>query len=72
MPRDGGIAASSDEMEAAVRGYRWQKGDEEMRRARARLRRRLRNGLFILSYDGPHEDEVDETSFLEGNSDIGA
>jgi hypothetical protein len=32
----------------------------------------VRNGLFILSYDGPHEDEVDETPFLEGNSDIGA
>jgi len=30
----------------------------------------IRNGLYILSYDGPHESEVDGTAFLEGNSNL--
>jgi hypothetical protein len=32
----------------------------------------VRNGLFILAYDGPFEEEVDGTAFLEGNSNLGA
>ena len=31
----------------------------------------LRNGLYILKYNGPHEDEVNQTGFLEGNSNQG-
>ena len=31
----------------------------------------LRNGLYILKYKGPYEHEVDEISFLEGNSNQG-
>src|SRR5262249_55076521 len=31
----------------------------------------VRNGLFILRYTGPHADEVDEITFLEGNSNLG-
>ncbi|HEX8084226.1 MAG TPA: hypothetical protein VF529_08040 [Solirubrobacteraceae bacterium] len=31
----------------------------------------LRNGLYILRYRGPHEDEVSSTKFLDGNSNSG-
>jgi len=31
----------------------------------------LRNGLFILEYEGPFEKEVGKTRFLEGNSNLG-
>ena len=31
----------------------------------------LRNGLYILKYKGPHADEVDAITFLEGNSNLG-
>jgi hypothetical protein len=31
----------------------------------------LRNGLYILEYHGPHEDEVSSVTFLEGNSNLG-
>jgi hypothetical protein len=31
----------------------------------------LRNGLYILKYNGPHEDEVASIKFLEGNSNQG-
>lgn len=31
----------------------------------------IRNGLYILRYTGPHADEVDEITFLEGNSNLG-
>ncbi len=31
----------------------------------------LRNGLYVLKYNGPHEDEVNQTTFLEGNSNQG-
>ena len=31
----------------------------------------LRNGLYILEYDGPFDQEVDLVSFLEGNSNLG-
>jgi hypothetical protein len=31
----------------------------------------LRNGLYVLRYTGPHADEVDAISFLEGNSNLG-
>jgi hypothetical protein len=31
----------------------------------------VRNGLFILRYTGPHSDEVQEITFLEGNSNLG-
>jgi hypothetical protein len=31
----------------------------------------VRNGLFVLKYTGPHSDEVRETEFLEGNSNLG-
>jgi hypothetical protein len=31
----------------------------------------LRNGLYILEYEGRFEDEVSEITFLEGNSTIG-
>jgi hypothetical protein len=31
----------------------------------------LRNGLYILEYDGPFEQEIDLVSFLEGNSNLG-
>lgn len=31
----------------------------------------LRNGLYILKYNGPYSHEVDEVSFLEGNSNQG-
>jgi hypothetical protein len=32
----------------------------------------IRNGLFILRYEGPHAGEVSSRGFLEGNSDQGA
>jgi hypothetical protein len=32
----------------------------------------VRNGLYILAYDGPHEDEIDGVRFLEGNSNRAA
>jgi hypothetical protein len=31
----------------------------------------IRNGLYILKYHGPFEDEVAEIHFLEGNSNLG-
>jgi hypothetical protein len=31
----------------------------------------IRNGLYILKYSGPYEDEVGKTKFLEGNSNLG-
>jgi hypothetical protein len=31
----------------------------------------IRNGLYILRYHGPFEEEVRQTSFLEGNSNVG-
>jgi len=31
----------------------------------------LRNGLYILRYRGPHEQEVSSTDFLDGNSNSG-
>ena len=31
----------------------------------------IRNGLYILRYHGPHEDEVANVSFLDGNSNSG-
>jgi hypothetical protein len=31
----------------------------------------LRNGLYILKYNGPYQQEVDNISFLEGNSNQG-
>jgi hypothetical protein len=31
----------------------------------------LRNGLYVLEYDGRFEDEVEDTDFLEGNSNQG-
>jgi hypothetical protein len=31
----------------------------------------LRNGLCILDYTGPFDKEVHQTSFLEGNSNLG-
>jgi hypothetical protein len=31
----------------------------------------LRNGLYILKYHGPFEDEVTRIRFLEGNSNLG-
>jgi hypothetical protein len=31
----------------------------------------LRNGLYILKYNGPHEREVSDIKFLEGNSNQG-
>jgi hypothetical protein len=31
----------------------------------------LRNGLYVLRYQGPFEDEVSAISFLEGNSNLG-
>jgi hypothetical protein len=31
----------------------------------------IRNGLYILKYQGPHEAEVSSTTFLEGNSNQG-
>ena len=31
----------------------------------------IRNGLYVLRYTGPHADEVDGISFLEGNSNLG-
>jgi hypothetical protein len=31
----------------------------------------LRNGLYVLRYEGRHEEEVDEITFLEGNSNLG-
>lgn len=31
----------------------------------------VRNGLYILRYTGPFADEVDEITFLEGNSNLG-
>jgi hypothetical protein len=36
---------------------------------RADLRRRLRNGLYILDYDGPFDKEVERITFLEGKLD---
>jgi len=31
----------------------------------------LRNGLYILKYEGPHQQEVSDVTFLEGNSNQG-
>ena len=31
----------------------------------------LRNGLYILKYNGPYEQEVSDVKFLEGNSNQG-
>jgi hypothetical protein len=31
----------------------------------------LRNGLYVLQYRGPHQDEVDRIKFLDGNSNQG-
>ena len=31
----------------------------------------VRNGLYILRYKGPFQDEVAEATFLEGNSNQG-
>jgi len=31
----------------------------------------LRNGLYVLKYNGPYADEVSQTKFLEGNSNQG-
>jgi methionine-rich copper-binding protein CopC len=31
----------------------------------------LRNGLYVLKYEGPFQEEVDEITFLEGNSNQG-
>lgn len=31
----------------------------------------VRNGLYVLKYDGPSETEVDLVTFLEGNSNLG-
>ena len=31
----------------------------------------VRNGLYILKYHGPFEQEVTEIRFLEGNSNLG-
>jgi hypothetical protein len=31
----------------------------------------VRNGLFVLRYEGPHDDEVTQVRFLEGNSNLG-
>ena len=31
----------------------------------------LRNGLYILKYNGPYQQEVDDIGFLEGNSNQG-
>jgi hypothetical protein len=31
----------------------------------------LRNGLYILKYRGPYQDEIDNITFLEGNSNQG-
>jgi hypothetical protein len=31
----------------------------------------LRNGLYVLEYDGPLDDAVDGTAFAEGNSNVG-
>jgi len=31
----------------------------------------VRNGLYILKYTGPFEDEVSDTDFIEGNSNLG-
>jgi hypothetical protein len=32
----------------------------------------IRNGLYVLKYRGPNEDEVASTGFLEGNSNVGS
>ena len=31
----------------------------------------IRNGLYILKYRGPFEDEVSSIDFIEGNSNLG-
>jgi hypothetical protein len=31
----------------------------------------LRNGLYVLEYDGPYDDEVEDARFLDGNSNQG-
>lgn len=31
----------------------------------------IRNGLYILRYEGPHQKEVSEAKFLDGNSNSG-
>ena len=31
----------------------------------------IRNGLYVLRYHGPHEDEIGNIKFLEGNSTLG-
>lgn len=30
----------------------------------------IRNGLYILKYHGPYEEEVNSIGFLEGNSNL--
>jgi hypothetical protein len=32
----------------------------------------IRNGLYVLEYHGPNEDEVASIRFLEGNSSVGS
>jgi hypothetical protein len=32
----------------------------------------IRNGLYVLRYEGPYREEVDAIGFLEGNSNLGA
>lgn len=31
----------------------------------------VRNGLYVLEYGGPYQDEVRSIGFLEGNSNLG-
>jgi hypothetical protein len=31
----------------------------------------IRNGLYVLDYNGPRQEEVDRLTFLEGNSNLG-
>jgi len=31
----------------------------------------IRNGLYILRYDGPRAEEINSVQFLEGNSNLG-
>jgi hypothetical protein len=31
----------------------------------------VRNGLYVLEYRGPYQDEVSSIGFLEGNSNLG-
>jgi hypothetical protein len=32
----------------------------------------IRNGLYVLEYHGPDQDEVASIRFLEGNSNVGS